>query len=328
MRPVGQLEAAQDGLGHIGRALLVAVESRLPARLLDLDRGLAHVVEEGREPQSYLGRGEVHARVKMVEDVEAVRAFLFDAAAGGELGQDDAEHARHFHEPEAPRGRGREQHLEELVADALHRDHREAVEGGGHGGQGRLLDVEPELGREAQRAEGPEPVLAEALHGVAHRAHEAAAEISFAALGVEELSFEEVVGHGVHGEVAAPEVLLDGRGVLDVVGMAAIGVIGLGAEGRHLDLELLPKNRDGAVLDPRRHDAAVELDHLFGPGIRGNVEVAHGPSEEIIAHRPPDEVGFLPGGSERGREFVYFPGRMYARHDMPPYTGRRRRDKP
>jgi hypothetical protein len=90
-----------------------------------------------------------------------------------------------------------------------------------------LLDGEAELGREADRAKGPEAVLAEALEGVSYRADEPHGRVLPAAVGIDEAASGEVVGHGVHGEVTPGEVLLDGRRVGHGVGMPPVAVVGL-----------------------------------------------------------------------------------------------------
>ena len=171
-----------------GRDLLVAVEGRVARPAARLGLGLAHIVEEGGQAQDELGRGGVDAGVEVIEHVEDVHAPLLHAAAGGELGLISARGP-------SPRGGGgpsrayrREEYLLQLVADPLGRDHAESVDRGPDRGQGRGLDLEAQLGGEADSAQGPEPVLAEALERVAHGPNEAASEVLAASVGIEEAS--------------------------------------------------------------------------------------------------------------------------------------------
>src|SRR3989344_9105394 len=72
------------------------------------------------------------------------------------------------------------------------------------------LDAETELGDEAPRTQHPKRIFAEALARISDRAHDFVLYVLLAVVRVNKLSFMNVQGDRVDGEVAASEVFEKG----------------------------------------------------------------------------------------------------------------------
>ena len=115
----------------------------------------------------------------------------------------------------------------------------------------------------------------------------------------------ELQRHGVHREIAAGQIGLDGIGERDV-GLAGFGRVGLASVGRDLVGAVALLGADGAKalsLGPDGIGPAAEqpLD-LVRPGIGGGVEIAvHRQVEQQISDGATDQVQAVPGSGEASR---------------------------
>jgi hypothetical protein len=124
---------------------------------------------------------------------------------------------------------------------------------------------------------------------------------------VDEPLGRQVDGHGVDGEVAPDQVVLDGLAEADL-GVAALPVVGVGPErgdlhgraplGRAHRAERDPGVPDG-VRPPRE-----QLPDLFRSGVGREVEIVAEPAEQRVPHGAADEVELVPGREEPGRQLV------------------------
>ena len=135
--------------------------------------------------------------------------------------------------------------LGEFFADALGGDNTDFAGVFADGGEGCGFDGVAEARGEADGAEHAEFVFGETAGRLADGANDSGGEIVAAADEVED--FAGVVAHeqAVDGEIAALDVFFGRLGIDDLVGMAAIGVTEVGAEGGDFDFE---RNRRGQGL--------------------------------------------------------------------------------
>ena len=114
-----------------------------------------------------------------------------------------------------------------------------------HGAPGFRLDFEAEAGGEAHTTQHAQMVFFKAQLGAADGANDAGIEIRYAAYIVDDGRAEiagaaqRVEEQAVDGEVAALHVFLGSVGVANRIGMAAVGICAIGAEGRHFGDRLL-----------------------------------------------------------------------------------------
>ena len=193
------------------------------------------------------------------------------------------------------------------------------------------LDLEAELGREADGADDPHRVLAIARDRVADHSQQLLLGVLDAAVVVDDDLLHRVVVHRVDGEVA-PRRVLDLRPPDVVAQDAALGVddvalvdevlargllvaahlLGVGggehrAEGRDLDhfreAPVLAAATEDDVDDPEApaddEGAPEQRLHLLGRGVGGDVEVLRAQADEQVAHRAADDVGLVAGVGER-----------------------------
>ena len=107
------------------------------------------------------------------------------------------------------------------------------------------IEAEAELGDEPGRPQQAEGILLKALVGVADGAEDRQVEIGLTAEGVDQLAGAGIGRHGVDGEVAAGEIVLQGAAELDRRLAAGVGVM-LRPVGGDLDedpIGFAPKTR-------------------------------------------------------------------------------------
>ena len=138
--------------------------------------------------------------------VDVVGRVLVEALACRDFGHDRYEHVDGFHQ-RVMRVVAEQQSIE-FVRDAFGRDAQQARLFLLHGGERDRFDRETELRGEPAPAQHAQPVFCEALLGVADHAQRSRFEVFHARPAVEQSALG-VIGHGVHREVAAREVLFD-----------------------------------------------------------------------------------------------------------------------
>ena len=113
---------------------------------------------------------------------------------------------------------------------------------------------------------------------------------------------ERVEEEAVDGEVAAFYVFFGAEGVADGVGMAAVGVGAVGAEGGDLchkaGTGAFGGYKDHAEVGSYRESAREHFEHDAGSGAGGYVVVGRSATEEEIANAATGQVGLMPGGTE------------------------------
>ena len=157
----------------------------------------------------------------------------------------------------------------------------------------RRVGLEAERRDEARGAQHAQRVVAERDLGRQRRAQPLRREVGEAAERVDELGLVERERHRVDGEVAAREVGLDVVGERHL-GLAALGVVHVGAERRDLEASA-PSLTPPTV--PKRwpcsHTASAQPETIaldrVGPGVGRDVDVVAVvvPVEERVAHAPP-----------------------------------------
>ena len=120
------------------------------------------------------------------------------------------------------------------------------------------------------------------------------------------MEFTRAVGgdadrHGVRGEIAAHEIVLEAFAEPHVR-VARHLVVGVGAERGDLHAIVALADPDRAVFDARVPErvgpSAQQLLHLLGPGVGGEIEVGTQPAQQRVAHTAADEVEVVAGVSE------------------------------
>ena len=264
-------------------------------------RGLADVVEEGRQPHDRsVRRDRVDRAHGVIPEVLALDLVLRDAALGGEVRRDRRKEPGVGEQAEPDRRNRRAQQLVQLGRDPLPRQVPDQLGPCPDPGQRPRLHREPERRRQPDGSDHPERVLLEAGARVADRAEHAGNHVGETVVRVHErrrLAWSRAPGHGVDREVAARQVEFDGVAELDAVRSPEVGVVVVGPEGR--DLEDLAVTPDGDGPEPVLVDGArEEIDEPFGQRVRGEIPVHGPPPEDDVAQRPADDIRGLTGRPE------------------------------
>ena len=267
--------------GHPGPDHLVVVEGD-PA----VDEGpgprLADVVEEGGQSEQPVGAGLVHHGQGVGQHVLVPVDRILLEGEPGQLGEELVGQAGAHHEPQRHRGHRHHHDLVQLVADPLGRHDGQPVMPGAYRLDQLRRGLEVELGDEPGRPEHAQRVVGEGHLGVQRRAQPVGGQVAEPVEGVDQLQLGKPQGHGVDGEVAAGQILLD-RVPEHHLGLAGVGLVGLGPVGGDLVLLAATQEADGAeplALGPHRVGPAGHrpLD-VVRSGVGGEVEVAVGVSE-------------------------------------------------
>ena len=154
-------------------------------------------------------------------------------------------------------------------------------------------------------------------------------EVFLPADEVDHPALQRIEEQAVDGEVAPQGVFPRGTEG-DVVGMPAVAISGVLAEGGHLDHAglLRPPHGDHAEggADGQRLLLAEEVADLLGPGAGGHVVILGRAMQKLIADAPAGPVGLIsrlaqPAAPPRGRNGVVLPGRAGARRLAPEIPG-------
>ena len=204
-------------------------------------------------------------------------------------------------EPQARLRVGRDEQLAELVADPLRAHDLEPVAVPRHRLDHLGVGLELERRGEPRRAQHPQRVVEERHLDRERRAQPAGGEVGETVERVDEVELRERERHRVDGEVAPREVGLDVVAE-DDLGLAAVGVVHLGAERRDLEAQAVALRADGAeapALEPQVLGPAVEqrLDGV-GTGVGREVDVvlaeARDPRSRRAASRRRDRASAPP----------------------------------
>jgi hypothetical protein len=97
----------------------------------------------------------------------------------------------------------------------------------------------------------------------------------------------------VDGEIAALDVFFGCFGVDDLVGVAAVGISDVGAEGGNLDFERIVADEDDAELRADIERVREELENLGRRGVCGYVVIRGVATEKDIAHAAAHEESLV-----------------------------------
>jgi hypothetical protein len=310
---IRKAQAAADFLGHARADLDVPIKADAIAGMRGRSEGgrFADIVKKDAPGEGGRNAGgqafEHHQGVNPNVTFGMKLGRLGHALHAGNLWEDEGEQAGLVEELKAAAGGAFGEELGELVAEALARDladfRGELADSGKSGG----LDGISEAGGEADGADHAQLVFAEAERGLADGADEAGAEIVAATDEVENFAGARIEEQGVDGEVAAADVFFGGAGEDDVVGMPAVGIAHIGAEGGHLDLQGILDDNDDAELRADGKAVRKKLLNALGHGIGGNVVIERLAAELEVSDASADEVGLV-AGFVQGRADVFGEG--------------------
>jgi dienelactone hydrolase len=154
----------------------------------------------------------------------------------------------------------------------------DGVEGGG-------LNFKLEAGGETHGAQHAQVIFLKPLLRVADGADAALFDVAAAFHEVEHLAGSWVHQQGVYGEIATPHIAPDIVFKLDAVGMSAVSVGSIAAEGGHLHLRMIgvPHHHDTEM---GSHEVGLgkQVKHLFGTRVRGDVVVFGLSAHHHVAH--------------------------------------------
>jgi hypothetical protein len=77
----------------------------------------------------------------------------------------------------------------------------------------------------------------------------------------------DIAGEGVYREISSGQILLDGRGELNGIGMSSVAVDSVDPEGSDLETMFPEKYGYRSVLDPCRDDVRKKSTDLLGEGV-------------------------------------------------------------
>jgi hypothetical protein len=234
---------------------------------------------------------------------------LRHAFHGGNFREQFGEEAEFVEEFEAAAGVAFSKELGEFFADAFGGDNVDFIRVQADGGEGCGFDGVVEARGEADGAEHAEFVFGEAPGGLADGADDSGGEIGASADEVE--NFAGVVAHeeAVDGEIAALDILFGSLGIDDLIGMAAIGIADIGAEGGDFDLEGIVADEDDTELHADIEAVGEELQDFGGSCVCGDVVIGRIAPKKDVAHAAADEEGLVTMALERfANRIGEFPG--------------------
>src|SRR5258708_2681863 len=219
---------------------------------------------------------------------------LRDAFHSGDLGEQLGEEAEFVEEFEATAGSALGEEVGGFFADAV-RGHdvdfaRVSADGGGR----CRFDGVGETRSEADGAQHAEFVFGETAGWVADGADDSCGKISAAADEVED--FAGVVAHqqAVDSEIAALDIFFGGLRINNLIGMAAVGIADIGAEGGDFHLEGVVADEDDTELRADIEAVWEKLQNLLRSGVCGDVEIGGIATEKNVAHAAADEESLVP----------------------------------
>jgi len=108
----------------------------------------------------------------------------------------------------------------------------------------------------------------------------------------------------IDGEIAALDVFFRCFRIDDPVGMAAVGVADVGAEGGDLNFERSLPYEDDAELRADIETVGEKLQNFRRSGVGGNVEIGGAAMEKDVANTATDEEGLVSVALERGADRI------------------------
>ena len=304
----GEAQLAEPGPGHRGTHHLMVVERHPAVRQQAAGLRLADVVQQRGQPEpqiglqpvpGFQGDGLVQHGQRVLVDVLVPEMLVDLEPEPGNLGQHLIGHPGvHQQFDPAHRAVARCEHeLGELVRDPFGRYHRQprsqrrdrVAHLGGH--------REAELRGETGGAQHPQRVVGERVLRLPRRAQHLVPQVGKPAERVGQLQRWQPRGHCVDGEVT-PGQVFGQRGPILHVRLARVGQVALAAVGGDLTDGAALAQPHGAEVDPglphRVRPALGDREHLLGPGVRGQVEVAGARPRKTSRTEPPTRASSWP----------------------------------
>ncbi len=180
-----------------------------------------------------------------------------------------------------PLGRG--ENLHEFLANPFRADLVDVGSGFHHRAPSCLFDVEAEHGAEADRAQHPQAIFADAVMGFSDGSEEFGLEIVASADVVDQFVPKRVEEEAVDRKVPALGVFFR-RGESDRFGAASIDIEAIRAKGGDLKFGTRFEHADNSKLRAHGDGAREKRLHLFGPRVGGDVIVMWFDPTQHVAH--------------------------------------------
>ncbi|MPN04030.1 hypothetical protein SDC9_151266 [bioreactor metagenome] len=113
--------------------------------------------------------------------------------------------------------------------------------------------MKAQRGRKAQRAQYAQGIFRKTLIGITDSLEQLFVAGSSAREGIDQPA-DGAVGHGVAGEIPPLQVFTDAARKIDAVGMPAVTVVSVAAEGGNLKGHAVQNKGQGTVLQPGFND--------------------------------------------------------------------------
>ena len=192
------------------------------------------------------------------------------------------------------------------VSDPLARQMARQLGVSADGGQRFRLDLEVQRRRQANRPNHSQGVFVESAVRVADGPKQSPGQVRASAVRVDEERFlarPAAPGHGVDGEVAPGQVLLDRIAELDAVGVAVIRVRDVAAERGYLVLGAGMTHDHGPepVLVQRAREQALDP---VRRRVRRQVPIRGFAAEQRVAQAAAHDIGGVPASPESGQQLA------------------------
>ena len=102
-----------------------------------------------------------------------------------------------------------------------------------------------------------------------------------------------VIGNGVHGKIAAEQILIQLFGEGDLVRMAAVGIFAIDAIGCDLIIFMMQDDGNGAMLDARIKGMVEDGLGFLGQGGGGDIPILRYAPQNGIADTAPDDIRLM-----------------------------------
>ena len=158
------------------------------------------------------------------------------------------------------------------------------------------VQAEPQLRRKTDCPQNTQGILVKAGGRVAHTAQKSGLQVPLPAEQVDQTGFGGP-GHGVDGEIPPRQVFPQAGDKMYLVGMAAVGVGAVLAEGGDLPAVTFQHHRHRTVLLAFQQQAVPRKQgfHLFGAGTGTDVPVVRCAAQQAVPHAAAHNVGVMPG---------------------------------
>ena len=128
-------------------------------------------------------------------------------------------------------------------------------------------------------------------------------KVTLSAIGIGQVP-RKIHRHGIDGEIAAGEILLEARNKAHLGRVASVKIRALRAKRRDLGLRAVQKHGDGPVADAGRDAVRKERHDLLGQGRGGDVPVMQATAKQTVTHASADIIRLKPGGIQRFQDHI------------------------